>query len=61
MYAMDYPYQYVDDEVRMQDALPLTVPEKKQFFQDIAVEVFGLDLAAITAGTLLEAGRPAGA
>jgi 5-carboxyvanillate decarboxylase len=56
MYAMDYPYQYLDDEVRMQDALPLTVPEKKQFFQDIAVEVFGLDLAAITAGTLVEAG-----
>jgi 2,3-dihydroxybenzoate decarboxylase len=59
MYAMDYPYQYLDDEVRMQDALPLTVPEKKQFFQDIAVEVFGLDLAAITAGTLVEAGRQA--
>jgi 5-carboxyvanillate decarboxylase len=59
MYAMDYPYQYLDDEVRMQDALPLTVPEKKQFFQDTAVEVFGPDLGAITAGTLVEAGRQA--
>jgi 2,3-dihydroxybenzoate decarboxylase len=49
MYAMDYPYEYVPDEVRMQDALPLTITEKKQFFQDIAVDVFGLDLAAITA------------
>jgi 2,3-dihydroxybenzoate decarboxylase len=43
MYAMDYPYQYVADEVRMQDELPLSASEKKEFFQDIAVRVFGLD------------------
>jgi len=47
MYAMDYPYEYVPDEVRMQDDLPLSPAEKKQFFQDTAIEVFGLDAAAI--------------
>ncbi|TNC26923.1 amidohydrolase family protein [Amycolatopsis alkalitolerans] len=48
MYAMDYPYEYVPDEVRMQDALPLTPAELKQFYQDNAIEVFGLDEAALT-------------
>jgi 5-carboxyvanillate decarboxylase len=43
MYAMDYPYEYVEEEVRMQDALPLDLAEKKAFFEDIAVDVFGLD------------------
>ncbi|MER7797505.1 amidohydrolase family protein [Microbacterium sp. NPDC096154] len=43
MYAMDYPYNYEPDEVRMQDALPLSLPEKKAFFQDIALDVFDLD------------------
>jgi 5-carboxyvanillate decarboxylase len=43
MYAMDYPYQYVPAEVQMQDDLPLTPAEKKAFFQDIAIDVFGLD------------------
>jgi 2,3-dihydroxybenzoate decarboxylase len=43
MYAMDYPYEYVPDEVRMQDALPLDAAEKKAFFQDIAIKVFDLD------------------
>ncbi|HKS47489.1 MAG TPA: amidohydrolase family protein [Amycolatopsis sp.] len=50
MYAMDYPYQYLPEEVRMQDALPLSTGEKKQFFQDNAIRVFDLDEAAITAG-----------
>ncbi|WP_236791453.1 amidohydrolase family protein [Amycolatopsis sp. GM8] len=48
MYAMDYPYEYVPEEVRMQDALPLTPPELKQFYQDIAIDVFGLDEAVIS-------------
>lgn len=43
MYAMDYPYNYDPDEVRMQDDLPLETAEKKAFFQDIAVDVFDLD------------------
>jgi len=42
MYAMDYPYEYLVDEVRWQDDLPLTVAEKKQFYQTIAEDVFGL-------------------
>jgi len=42
LYAMDYPYEYVTDEVRRQDDLPLTVAEKKQFFQTNAELVFGL-------------------
>lgn len=47
MYAMDYPYNYEPDEVRMQDALPLSLEEKKAFFQDIAIEVFDLDETVI--------------
>lgn len=43
MYAMDYPYNYEPDEVRMQDALPLEAAEKKAFFQNIAIDVFDLD------------------
>ena len=42
MYAMDYPYEYLIDEVRWQDDLPLTVAEKKQFYQTNAETVFGL-------------------
>ena len=42
LYAMDYPYEYVTDEVRWQDDLPLTAAEKKQFFQANAERVFGL-------------------
>ena len=48
MYAMDYPYEYAPDEVRMQDQLPWTTAEKKAFFEDIPIEVFGLDRAAMT-------------
>jgi predicted TIM-barrel fold metal-dependent hydrolase len=42
LYAMDYPYEYSPDEVRIQDGLPLTLSEKKEFFQGIAETVFGL-------------------
>jgi 5-carboxyvanillate decarboxylase len=45
MYAMDYPYEYAPEEVRMQDALPLNPAELKQFYQDNAVRVFNLDLS----------------
>ena len=47
MYAMDYPYEYVAEEVRMQDSLPLDAAAKKEFFQDIALRVFDLDEQAI--------------
>jgi 5-carboxyvanillate decarboxylase len=42
MYAMDYPYEYVPEEVTMQDDLPIDAAAKKAFFQGIAEEVFGL-------------------
>ena len=42
MYAMDYPYEYVPEEVTAQDELPLDAAAKKAFFQGIAEQVFGL-------------------
>lgn len=51
MYAMDYPYEYEPDEVRMQDALPLTEAEFRRFYQDIAIEQFGLDRAVLAVAT----------
>lgn len=41
-YAMDYPYEYVVDEVVAQDNLPLETAEKKAFFQTNAERLFGL-------------------
>lgn len=42
MYAMDYPYEFVPDEVRMSDELSVDPEEKRHFFQGIAEKVFGL-------------------
>ena len=42
MYAMDYPYQYVPDEVPMVDRLSLAPAVKKMFFEDNAVRLFKL-------------------
>lgn len=42
LYAMDYPYQYVPDEVRVTDDLPLSRDELKRFYQGNAEAVFGL-------------------
>src|SRR5262245_58400747 len=42
MYAMDYPYQFVADEVRVADALPVSLETKKKFFQENAERVFRL-------------------
>ena len=55
MYAMDYPYQYLAEEVRMQDELPMSIMGKVQFFQDNAIRVFDLDEAAISSGRALTA------
>jgi len=33
MYAMDYPYQYVPDEVRWMDNMAITDEQEKKFFQ----------------------------
>jgi 2,3-dihydroxybenzoate decarboxylase len=42
MYAMDYPYEYVKEEVDMMDNLPLTPEQKKMFFQSNAERIFKL-------------------
>lgn len=60
MYAMDYPYQYVADEVTTQDALPISDTEKKAFFETIATDVFGLNTpaAVITSSASALRSRP---
>jgi 2,3-dihydroxybenzoate decarboxylase len=42
LYAMDYPYQYVPEEVTVQDNLPLSPADKKAFFELNAQHVFRL-------------------
>ena len=42
MYAMDYPYQYVLEEVQAMEALPLSDAHKKMFFETNAVNLFRL-------------------
>jgi 5-carboxyvanillate decarboxylase len=42
LYAMDYPYQYVPEEVTMTDDFPISDEDKKKLFQTNAETVFGL-------------------
>jgi 5-carboxyvanillate decarboxylase len=42
LYAMDYPYQYVLEEVEVTDNLPIGEDEKRAFYQLNAERVFGL-------------------
>lgn len=42
MYAMDYPYQYVPDEVRTHDLLDISDAAKKKLMQTNAERVFNL-------------------
>ena len=42
LYAMDYPYQYVADEVAVTDNLPISDEERKVLYQTNAEQVFGL-------------------
>ena len=42
LYAMDYPYQFVPDEVKVYDNLPISAAAKKQLFQTNAERVFNL-------------------
>ncbi len=42
LYAMDYPYQFVPEEVKIADALPMSDLDKKKFFQLNAEKLFGL-------------------
>jgi 5-carboxyvanillate decarboxylase len=43
LYAMDYPYQYVPDEVHVHDTLPISTAERRALFQTNAEQVFGLN------------------
>ena len=42
MYAMDYPYQFVPEEVAVTDRLPLSDEDKRKFYQLNAERVFKL-------------------
>ncbi len=42
LYAMDYPYQFVPEEVAMSDELPISDNDKLKFFQTNAEKVFKL-------------------
>ncbi|MDB5683236.1 MAG: amidohydrolase [Sphingomonas bacterium] len=42
MYAMDYPYQYEPEEVAAQDAMDMSLEDKRAFFQTNAERVFNL-------------------
>jgi 5-carboxyvanillate decarboxylase len=42
LYAMDYPYQYVIEEVAVTDNLPITDAEKRILYQTNAEQVFRL-------------------
>jgi len=42
LYAMDYPYQYVPEEVKVYDGLPIPDAQKRLLFQGNAERVFSL-------------------
>jgi 5-carboxyvanillate decarboxylase len=42
LYAMDYPYQFVPEEVAMTDNFPISAADKKKLFQLNAEKVFSL-------------------
>jgi 2,3-dihydroxybenzoate decarboxylase len=42
LYAMDYPYQFVPEEVAVTDNLPISDAEKEAFYQTNAENVFAL-------------------
>lgn len=42
LYAMDYPYQFVPEEVNVTDALPIAYEDLKAFYQTNAERVFKL-------------------
>jgi 2,3-dihydroxybenzoate decarboxylase len=43
LYAMDYPYQYVADEVRFMDEMTIPAADTKKFYQTNAERVFKLE------------------
>ncbi len=42
LYAMDYPYQFVPEEVRVTDDLPISDADKKKLYQTNAEQLFAL-------------------
>ena len=51
LYAMDYPYQFIPEEVQVTDNLPIPDEDKKKLYQTNAERVFGLVSASpATAG-----------
>jgi 2,3-dihydroxybenzoate decarboxylase len=42
LYAMDYPYQFVPEEVRVTDELPISDIDKRKLYQLNAERVFGI-------------------
>jgi 2,3-dihydroxybenzoate decarboxylase len=42
LYAMDYPYQFVPEEVKVTDDLPISDEDKKMLYQSNAERVFSL-------------------
>jgi 2,3-dihydroxybenzoate decarboxylase len=50
LYAMDYPYQYVAEEVLASDAVPMSAELRRRFFQTNAEELFGFSVAEMQAG-----------
>jgi 5-carboxyvanillate decarboxylase len=42
LYAMDYPYQFVPEEVAVTDNLPVSDADKKKLYQSNAEKVFNI-------------------
>ena len=42
LYAMDYPYQFVPEEVKVMESAGLSASDQKKFYQANAEVVFGL-------------------
>jgi 5-carboxyvanillate decarboxylase len=43
LYAMDYPYQFVPEEVKVTDELPISDADKRKLYQTNAENVFSLE------------------
>jgi 2,3-dihydroxybenzoate decarboxylase len=42
MYAIDYPYQFVPEEVKVTDELPISEADRRKLYQENAERVFKL-------------------
>jgi 2,3-dihydroxybenzoate decarboxylase len=42
LYAMDYPYQFIPEEVKVTDELPVSDADKRKLYQTNAESVFSL-------------------